>query len=134
MIKKPPAGQDLRFKFYPKCRPQGKTITKKNMRLRLIFVSLILVYCIDVFPQAKPVKEIAPGVFYYFGDEAKQMSANCVWIVFREFVLAIDANYPWGAEDILKEIRKTTDKPVRYVFNTHYHHDHTFGNAVFKDS
>lgn len=104
------------------------------MRLRLIFLSLILFHCVDVFPQARPVKEIAPGVFYYFGDEAKQMSANCVWIVFREYVLAIDANYPWGAEDILKEIRKTTDKPVRYVFNTHYHHDHTFGNAVFIDS
>ncbi|RYG53484.1 MAG: MBL fold metallo-hydrolase [Chitinophagaceae bacterium] len=104
------------------------------MRLRLIFLSLILFHCVDVFPQARPVKEIAPGVFYYFGDEAKQMSANCVWIVFREYVLAIDANYPWGAEDILKEIRKTTGKPVRYVFNTHYHHDHTFGNAVFIDS
>jgi glyoxylase-like metal-dependent hydrolase (beta-lactamase superfamily II) len=49
-------------------------------------------------------------------------------------VLVIDANYPWGATEILQEIRKTTTKPVRFVFNTHYHHDHSFGNCVFVDS
>jgi glyoxylase-like metal-dependent hydrolase (beta-lactamase superfamily II) len=81
--------------------------------------------------QGVPVRELAPGVFYYFGDELKHRSANCVWVVFKDYVLAIDANYPWGAKDILQEIRKTTNKPVRFVFNTHYHHDHTFGNGVF---
>jgi cyclase len=49
-------------------------------------------------------------------------------------VLVIDANYPWGAQEIIREIRKTTVKPVRFVFNTHYHHDHSFGNSVFVDS
>ena len=107
--------------------------TKYAIEGYFLFTDFLL-FVLMCFSQARPVKEIAPGVFYYFGDEAKQMSANCVWIVFRDYVLAIDANYPWGAEDILKEIRKTTDKPVRYVFNTHYHHDHTFGNAIFKDS
>lgn len=80
------------------------------------------------------VRELAPGVFYYYGDELQQKSANCTWIIFKDYVLAIDANYPWGSKEILAEIRKTTDKPVRYVFNTHYHHDHTFGNYMFVDS
>ena len=79
-------------------------------------------------------RELAPGVYYYFGDEKKQMSANCVWVVFKDYVLAVDANYPWGAKEIISEIKKTTTKPIRFVFNTHYHHDHTFGNAVFVDS
>jgi cyclase len=88
----------------------------------------------SVFAQSKPVRELAPGVYYYFGDELQGKSANCVWIVFSNYVLAIDANYPWGAEEIIREIHKTTDRPIRFVFNTHYHHDHSFGNSIFVDS
>lgn len=102
--------------------------------LRTTITLLFILFFTGTFSQSKPVSELAQGVFYYFGDELQKKSANCVWIVFRDFVLAIDANYPWGAEEIISEIRKTTDKPIRYVFNTHYHHDHTFGNSVFKDT
>ena len=102
--------------------------------LKLLSFVLILLNTGLASAQSRPVKEIAPGVFYYFGDEKQQKSANCTWIVFKDYVLAIDANYPWGAEEILQEIKKTTDKPIRYVFNTHYHHDHTFGNALFVDA
>ncbi len=99
-------------------------------------IPLIVTFFISVslFAQAKPVRELAPGVYYYFGDESQHKSANCLWIVFRDYVLAIDANYPWGAREIIQEIRKTTVKPIRFVFNTHYHHDHSFGNSVFVDS
>ena len=84
--------------------------------------------------QTRPVRELAPGVFYYFGDELQQKSANCTWIVFKDFVFVIDANYPWGATGIIREIRKTSGKPIRFLFDTHYHHDHSFGNSVFADS
>ncbi|MGC3943989.1 MAG: MBL fold metallo-hydrolase [Chryseolinea sp.] len=84
--------------------------------------------------QNQTARELAPGVFYYFGDELKHRSANCVWVVFKDYVVVIDANYPWAAKEILQEIRKTTDKPVRFVLNTHYHHDHSFGNGVFVDA
>ena len=104
------------------------------MNKKWLLFTLFAVSLIHANAQSKPVKEIAPGVFYYFGDESKQKSANCTWIVFKDYVLAIDANYPWGAEEILQEIKKTTDKPIRFVFNTHYHHDHTFGNANFADA
>jgi glyoxylase-like metal-dependent hydrolase (beta-lactamase superfamily II) len=93
-----------------------------------LFISVLL------FAQTKPVRELAPGVYYYFGDELQKKSANCLWVVFRDYVLVIDANYPWGAQEIIGEIRKTTVKPVKFVFNTHYHHDHSFGNCVFVDS
>ena len=95
---------------------------------------ITLLISVSLFAQTKPVRELAPGVFYYFGDELQKKSANCLWVVFKDYVLAIDANYPWGAEEIIREIRKTTVKPVRFVFNTHYHHDHSFGNSVFVDS
>lgn len=95
---------------------------------------LTLLISIWVSAQMRPVKELAPGVYYYFGDESRKMSANCLWVVFKDYVIVSDANYPWGAHEIIQEIRKTTKKPIRYVFNTHYHHDHTFGNGVFVDS
>lgn len=105
----------------------------------LTFRRIILVYLLMgaeslLVAQSQPVRELAPGVFYYFGDESQKKSANCLWVIFKDYVLAVDANYPWGAEEILREIRKTTAKPVRFIFNTHYHHDHTFGNSVFVDS
>ncbi len=87
-----------------------------------------------MYAQTKPVRELAPGVYYYFGDELQHKSANCVWVVFNDYVLVADANYPWGAVEILQEIKKVTQKPVRFVVNTHYHHDHSFGNCVFVDS
>ncbi len=102
--------------------------------LRSIPFLFILLPASTVAAQTRPVSELAPGVFFYFGDELQQKSANCVWVVFKDYVLAIDANYPWGAEEIVMEIRKTTDKPIRFLFDTHYHHDHTFGNAVFADA
>ena len=33
--------------------------------------------------------------------------------------------------EIVPEIKKTTNKPIRFLFNTHYHSDHSFGNGVF---
>lgn len=104
------------------------------MANRILLTAFILVMMLSANGQLTLVKELAPGVFYYFGDEKQQKSANCTWIVFKDYVLAIDANYPWGAEEILQEIKKTTDRPVRFVFNTHYHHDHTFGNQNFVDA
>jgi glyoxylase-like metal-dependent hydrolase (beta-lactamase superfamily II) len=106
------------------------------MAFRILAVTTFIALALTtrVQSQTRPVQQLAPGVYYYFGDELQQKSANCVWIVFKDYVLAVDANYPWGAEEILAEIKKTTDKPVKFLFDTHYHHDHTFGNAIFADA
>jgi len=39
-----------------------------------------------------------------------------------------------AAKDLLAEIRKITNLPIKYVINTHYHLDHVGGNAVFADA
>jgi glyoxylase-like metal-dependent hydrolase (beta-lactamase superfamily II) len=84
--------------------------------------------------QSSRVHQLAPGVYYREADPAKHIIANTGWVVFRDYVLVIDANYPWGAKDILPEIRATTNKPIRYVFDTHYHADHLFGDSVWVDA
>jgi cyclase len=77
------------------------------------------------------VRQLAPSVYCWLGDRPTHQQTNVGWVVFRDYVLVIDANFPWAAPKIISEIRKTTDKPIRFVFNTHYHADHSYGNIVF---
>src|SRR5690349_24849067 len=88
----------------------------------------------DAASQSNLVHEIAPGVYFRDPEMTKQIIANTGWVVFRDYVLVIDANFPWGARAVLNDLRKTTDKPIRYVFDTHYHGDHAFGNSVWVDA
>lgn len=73
----------------------------------------------------------APGVFYRQSEDDKRIIATTSWIEFHDFLVVIDANYPWGARAIIPDIRATTSKPIRFVFDTHYHADHSYGNGVF---
>ncbi len=85
----------------------------------------------------KDVKEVAPGVFFRFSsisatDKTVPFGgSNNIWVVFEDHVAVIDANFPDGAADVVEAIRKTTNKPIRYVFDTHHHGDHAYGNSVF---
>lgn len=84
-------------------------------------------------PEETTINEVAPGVFFRKTlTKPKFIGCNNGWIVFKDFVLVVDANFPKQAEEVIKEIRKTTDKPIRYVFDTHYHGDHADGNIVFQ--
>ena len=47
-----------------------------------------------------------------------------------EGVLVVDTGMAQHAEKVLAAIRKLSDKPIRYVVNTHFHPDHTGGNEV----
>lgn len=60
---------------------------------------------------------------------------NSVVIVNQDDVVVFDTNTrPSSARAILAEIRKITDKPVRYVVNSHWHPDHWSGNEVYKQA
>ena len=98
-----------------------------------ILLLLTAAYAHTLQGQIRSVRQIAPGVFTRFGDRDARQPANTSWIEFRDFVVVIEANTPWGIRDILPEIRKTTSKPIRYVVDTHYHWDHTQGNSVMAD-
>ena len=75
------------------------------------------------------VTEVAPGLFYQY----HHAESNNAFLVTDEGVLVLDTRqHPRRAEELLASIRKYTDKPIKWVINTHAHGDHTFGNAVFK--
>ena len=83
-------------------------------------------------PDETTVTEVAPGVWFRKTRwKPEFIGCNQGWVIFDDFVLVIDANFPNQAEEIIPLIRKTTDKPIRYVFDTHYHGDHADGNPIF---
>ncbi len=83
------------------------------------------------------VVEIAPGVFFrYSSISATDMTvpfggSNNTWIVFKDYVVVIDANFPKEAGDVIAAIKKTTNKPIKYVLDTHHHGDHAYGNCIW---
>lgn len=60
------------------------------------------------------------------------VTSNIVIVINDADVLVVDSGLlPEAAEEAIKEIRKLTDKPVRYLINTHWHGDHWQGNGAF---
>src|SRR5262245_11476104 len=116
--------------------------TECVMRLPSFLICLLLVQPVaaaDDLPKMEfnDVKEIAPGVFFRYSSISATDpkipfgGSNHLWVVFEDYVAVIDANFPKEAGDVIEAIKKTTDKPIRYVFDTHHHGDHAYGNAVF---
>ena len=78
--------------------------------------------------------KIADGVYAtVFPDEVDAaMNGNGLVVVNDSDVLVVDTqDTPAAARIVIAEIKKITTKPVRYVVNTHFHGDHTGGNAGF---
>src|SRR6266571_9390313 len=78
------------------------------------------------------VREVAPGVFFRYSSisatdpKVPFGGSNNIWIVFEDYVLVYDANFPKEAGDVVADIRKTTSKPIRYVLDSHHHGDHAY--------
>jgi glyoxylase-like metal-dependent hydrolase (beta-lactamase superfamily II) len=57
--------------------------------------------------------------------------SNTVVIEMRDYLIVVDANYPGRAKELLAITKQLSPKPVRYVFDTHAHGDHAYGNSVW---
>jgi len=78
------------------------------------------------------VKQLAPNIYAYIQSKATWYWSNAGFIVGNDYVVVVDSLATVGLTQRFRdEIRKITDKPIRYLINTHHHGDHTYGNHVF---
>lgn len=54
------------------------------------------------------------------------------WLIDKDAVVIIDTQYPESAEKFVAELKTQTSRKIDFVFNTHHHRDHTWGNSIFK--
>jgi len=78
---------------------------------------------------SKPPQQIARGVWFMTGDTNGY--SNTVVIEMKDYLIVVDANYPGRAHELLAITKHLSPKPVRYVFDTHAHGDHAYGNSVW---
>ncbi|MBO9648086.1 MAG: MBL fold metallo-hydrolase [Variovorax sp.] len=84
----------------------------------------------DTREQKPQVRELAPNVYGYISD----FDPNCGFIVGDEHVVLIDTRpTPRMARDFLADIRKVTDKPIKFIVLTHYHAVRVMGASAFEE-
>ena len=81
--------------------------------------------------QPNTVKQIVSGVWFREGDILHEGHCNNIIIEMKDYLIVVDANFPSGARAAMADAKKVSSKPVKYVFDTHHHGDHAYGNAVW---
>jgi cyclase len=100
----------------------------------------VLLCSIPLIAQNRPVPsrtELAPGIFLFttpsYGDVG--LDGNSIAVLSNDGVLVFDTNgTPAAAAAVLAQIRTLTDRPVRYVVNSHWHWDHWYGTETYQQA
>ena len=101
------------------------------MNIRILLISLMLIP-LTLFSQEATSEinikttQVAPGMYRLFVDNRVTVLAQ----VGKKGVLVVDAAYVHTAEALRSSIRDLSNKPIRYLINTHLHADHTGGNFI----
>jgi len=108
-------------------------------RLRLcILLGLVIcggffVYAPRIWANSENIHIVAPGVWFREGDHDQGHCNNTI-IEMKDYLVVVDANYPSGAAGVIRDVKYISPKPVKFVFDTHHHGDHSYGNAVWTEA
>ena len=112
---------------------------KMILKIRIIML-LILVIVGSVLmhheASAQGLTKVTDGVYSYAdiknSSPANSFGANAGIIIGKDGIIVVDTLISAKeAKRFIRDIKAISKKPVKYVVNTHYHLDHTFGNSEF---
>src|SRR5580765_5444586 len=106
-----------------------------GMNRKLLFAPVVLSFVLgwasaqnqDFSKVQIKVTKVA-GNIYMLEGEGGNIGAS----VGDDGIVIVDDQYAPLADKIQAALKGITDKPVRFIINTHYHEDHTGGNAYFQ--
>ena len=84
-------------------------------------------------PQIETTKVDGTDNVYVFRNGNHQS----MFVVTKDGVIATDPvayGRPTGGQQYIDEIKKVTDKPIKYLIYSHHHFDHAAGGKAFKDA
>lgn len=103
----------------------------KQMR----WLGVLLLFLTPSWARAEELFEIKPvveGVYAAISKPAYKINCNAGIVVLDDGVLVVDTHSkPSAARALIEQIKTITNKPVRYVVDTHFHWDHYQGNAAY---
>jgi cyclase len=77
-------------------------------------------------------EKVTDGVYYATASGTMSVGANSPVIVTSDEAIVVDSQItPAAARAMVADLKAVTPKPVRYVVDSHYHYDHSFGNQIF---
>ena len=100
-------------------------------KLTLAISCLLLAFSAHAEDAANPFtsKEVSPGIHVIYGAGEKFVGGNVSVMVGDEHVVLIDDAMVPTAPSLIDAVAKIAGRPIDFVINTHYHGDHTGGNA-----
>ena len=106
-----------------------------------IAAALFAAVCLDVVAQAQQPAQPPFATTKVEGTEGVYIFRNgnhqAMFVVTKDGVIATDPvayGRPTGGQQYVDEIKKVTDKPIKYLIYSHHHYDHIAGGKAFKDA
>lgn len=113
-----------------------RSIIKFLLLFGVYVVSVVVSFAQTATPSFN-IQKLANGVHAVIRKEPPSLwfNPNNAFIIGKTGVIVIDSNISSDyTREVLAALRKITDKPVKYVINTHWHEDHIIGNHVYRDA
>src|SRR5580700_2446895 len=105
----------------------------RTLLSRLSAGCLFLLGCLIAYTQNQG-KQPPPLTLNQVKDDLYEIEGdggNVAVYVTSEGVILVDDKYDQDFDGIMAKVRSVTNLPVKYVLSTHYHSDHSGGNAKF---
>src|SRR5579862_9432424 len=119
-----------RFIWSPQLQRSGVDVMNKSLLVRL---GIAVLATTGIWlahtqtargPQPLSIEKVRDDLYAIIGD-----GGNVAVYITNDGAIVVDDKYEQDNAQILEKVKSVTDKPIRYVLNTHQHGDHTGGNA-----